>query len=174
MTIAFSTRVPAGSRLDEIFAPTVWFQDAHSAPLTVRHDAMPELFFAIFGHHPSWMKAMLIARNRLAARCGLDVPGDDDILAPAVKPSYAVGDLIGPWPIFALHDDEIIAGRDNRHLDFRVSVLRIRNAGRDGVVVTTVCRPHNIAGKAYLVAIAPFHIVGMRWLMADAVKRGRI
>jgi hypothetical protein len=174
MTITFSTMVPVGSRLAESFAPHGWFQDAHSAPLTVWHDTMPELFFAIFGHHASWMKGMLIARNRLAARWGLEVPGDDEILAPAIKSSYAVGDRIGPWPIFVLQDDEIIAGRDNRHLDFRVSVLRKRDEGCDTVTVTTVCRPHNIAGKAYLVAVAPFHIFGMRLLMANAAKMRRI
>lgn len=174
MTITFSTTIPAGSRLADSFAPHGWFQDTHRAPLTVWHDTMPELFFAIFGHHPSWMKTMLIVRNRLAARWGLEVPGDDEILAPAVRSSYAVGERIGPWPIFALEHDEIIAGRDNRHLDFRVSVLRQRDKGGDTVTVTTVCRPHGLAGKAYLIAIAPFHILGMRLLMADAVKKRRI
>lgn len=174
MRTTFSTKIPADSRLPEIFTPRAWFQDAHSAPLTVRHDTMPDLFFSIFGHHPSWMKAMLIARNRLAARWGLQVARDDEILAPSVKPSYAVGDRIGPWPTYALADDEIIAGRDNRHLDFRVSILRTRSGEGGAVTVTTLCQPHNLAGKAYLVAIAPFHILGMRWLLANAVRKGRI
>ncbi|MBH5397548.1 DUF2867 domain-containing protein [Bradyrhizobium sp. CNPSo 4010] len=174
MAIATSTKIPVDSRLAETFAQPAWFQDAHRAPLSVWHETMPELFFAIFGHHPSWMKTMLIARNRLAARWGLEVPADDEILAPPLKSSYAVGDRIGPWPIFALEDNEIIAGRDNRHLDFRVSILRTRSGSGNSVTVTTVCRPHNIAGKAYLVAVAPFHIFGMRWLLADAVRMGRI
>lgn len=174
MATAVSTKIPPGSRLPEIFTPRAWFQDVHSAPLTVRHETMPDLFFSIFGHHPSWMKAMLIARNRLAARWGLAVAPDDEILAPSVKPTYAVGDRIGPWPTYALADDEIIAGRDNRHLDFRVSILRTRGPDGAAVTVTTLCQPHNLAGKAYLVAIAPFHIVGMRWLLANAVRQGRI
>lgn len=174
MPIAFSKEIPTASKLADVFAPTGWFQDAHCAPLTTWHARMPELFFAIFGHHASWMKAALIVRNRLAARWGLDVPRDDEILAPVIKASYAVGDRIGPWPIFAIFDDEIIAGRDNRHLNFRVSVLRQHCEGGDTVTVSTICRPHNVAGKVYLTAIAPFHVFGMRWLLANAVKHGRI
>ena len=174
VSTAFTTKVPPESRLAEVFTPDAWFRDAHSAPLSVRHDTMPALFFSIFGHHPTWVKALLIARNRFAARWGLAVAADDEILAPSARASYAVGDRIGPWPTYALGDDEIIAGRDNRHLDFRVSVLRTRRGERGAVTVTTVCQPHNLAGKAYLVAIAPFHILGMRWLLANAVRKGRI
>lgn len=171
--MAFSTELPPNSRIADSFARP-WFRDVHRAPLAVRHGAMPGLFFAIFGHHPSWMKNALIARNRIAARCGLAVPADDEILTPLVQPHYAVGDRIGPWPIFHLSKDEIIAGRDNRHLDFRVSVLR-RWDGTDGsVAVTTVCKPHHMGGKAYLALVAPFHVFGVRWLLAGAVKAGRI
>lgn len=174
MTHVTATSMPPGSRLSESFVPHAWFQDAYAAPLSVTHSTMPELFFAIFGHHPAWMKTMLIARNRVAARWGLRVPDDADILCPTMSTSYNVGDKIGPWPLFALHADELIAGRDNSHLDFRVSVMRTKSASGAKVTVTTVCNPHNAGGKAYLLAIAPFHKLGMRRLLANAVVAGRI
>lgn len=169
-----ATTMPQGSRLAEAFPPHAWFQDAYAAPLSVAHATMPELFFAIFGHHPAWMKTMLIARNRLAALWGLEVPDDADILHPTMKASYKVGDKIGPWPLFALHTDELIAGRDNSHLDFRVSVMRTKDPSGARVTVTTLCNPHNIGGKAYLMAIAPFHKLGLRKLLASAVTEGRV
>ena len=37
------------------------------------------------------------------------------------------GDKIGPWPVFFVGENEIIAGRDNKHMDFRLSVLKVRS-----------------------------------------------
>ena len=38
--------------------------------------------------------------------------------------NYVVGDKIGRWTLFAKHQDELITGANDRHLDFRVSVFR--------------------------------------------------
>ena len=91
---------------------------------------MADIFFAVFGHTPLWMKTMLLLRNALARLAGLEVPKVAEIMTPEVKSTYRVGDKIGPWPVFFVGDDEIIAGRDNKHMDFRLSVLKVR--GGDG------------------------------------------
>ena len=57
---------------------------------------------------------------------------------------------------FLLSEDEVIAGRNNKHLDFRVSVLKLRDGNGSSVVVSTVCRVHNLAGKLYLSFVVPF------------------
>ncbi len=103
------------------------------------------------------MKAVLLTRNRIAAACGLDVPEASDIQNPVQKASYQVGDLIGPWPVFSLSENELIAGRDNRHLDFRLVLLREQRAGQWSVVVSTVCEVHNLSGRIHLFFIVPFH-----------------
>jgi hypothetical protein len=56
-----------------------------------------------------------------------------------------------------LSEDEVIAGRNNKHLDFRVSVLKLRDGDGSSVVVSTVCRVHNLAGKLYLSFVVPFY-----------------
>lgn len=72
-----------------------------------------------------WIKVALMKRNRVAAWCGLDAPSAQEILNPQFKRDYAIGDTIGVWPIFALTETELVAGRDNTHLDFRVPVLKL-------------------------------------------------
>jgi hypothetical protein len=60
------------------------------------------------------------------------------------------------------------------HLDFRVSV---RKSTRDGVsraTLSTAVSPHDVFGKAYLLAILPFHRLGVRALLANAVRAGRL
>ena len=162
--------IPPTSQLDHDMIAAAYFRDAYRAPLRHQHPGVIPLFHAIFAHHPRWLKTILIIRNKIASWCGLDAPTAAEIMNPNIAPRYRVGDKIGVWPIFALTDTELIAGRDNPHLDFRVSVLR----EGDSVVVSTICTTHNVFGKIYLTAIIPFHIWGVRHLLARAGRAGRL
>ena len=88
------------------------FTNSTRAPLSRRDLGVVEIFFAIFGHHPWWVKLLLILRNAVAARAGLAAPTASEILHVAVEERYVVGDKIGVWPIFALGENEIVAGRE--------------------------------------------------------------
>lgn len=120
------------------------------------------------------MKFALVLRNRLASCVGLEVPTTAEILQPQVRQHYGVGDKIGPWPIFHLDETELVAGRDNKHLDFRLSVLKEADGERCSAVVSTVCTTHNAFGKAYLILVIPFHRWGVQRLMSRAVVGGRL
>jgi hypothetical protein len=91
-----------------------------------------------------------------------------------VRATYNVGDKIGPWPIFHISANEIVAGRNNRHLDFRLSVLRVMDGDAASVVVSTICSVHNFFGKIYLFFILPFHRTGVKSLMSNAVAAKRL
>jgi len=100
---------------------------------------------------PAWARMLLVLRNFLTAPFGLSANGPE---AP---------DKLGVFPVESETDDEIIAGFDDRHLNFRVSVLS--RGGR--VTLSTWVRPHNRGGRLYLSAIMPFHVVIAR----DAIRR---
>ena len=166
--------VPSDSALSRDLIRSAWFHDSYRVPLVRPGLSIVDIFFALFGHTPRWMKALLITRNTIARWCGLEAPTAAEILTPTVRGSYSVGDKIGPWPIFFISDHEIVAGRNNKHLDFRLSVLRVRDGGAESVVVSTVCSVHNLSGKIYLFFIVPFHRSGVRSLMANAVAAKRL
>jgi len=174
VTLVVATRIPQRSALDAQSVATAYFKDSYRIPLSSRDTPMTALFFGIFGHHPAWMKAMLIARNRIAALCGLEVSSDAAILHAVPKAQYCAGESIGPWPIFAIADNEMIVGRDNKHLDFRLSILRETSGQRATATVSTICNVHNIYGKLYLRLVIPFHKWGVQRLLATAVRSGRI
>ena len=166
--------VPPSSVLDRQVIDAAYFRDIYRVPLHDPGAGVVDLFFGIFGHHPLWMKVALIVRNRLAALCGLEVPTVSDILHPQIKSSYRVGDKIGPWPIFFLSDTELVAGQDNKHLDFRLSVLKVTEGEAASVLVSTLCTVHNASGKVYLFFIIPFHKWGVRRLLSSALQTGRL
>jgi hypothetical protein len=166
--------VPASSALDRELVGHCDFRDSYRVPLSHPELGMAEIFFAVFGHTPFPMKAMLILRNALARLAGLEAPTLAEIMKPEIRSAYRVGDKIGPWPVFFVGDNEIIAGRDNKHMDFRLSVLRVRNGDATDVVVSTVCSVHNLFGKVYLFLIVPFHRAGVQTLLKRAVHDRRL
>jgi hypothetical protein len=166
--------LPKASLLDSKMIESAYFSDSYSAPLINEKAGIVEIFFGIFGHHPKWMKIVIIIRNKIVSLFGLDTSTSAEILQPQIKSHYAVGDKIGPWSIYHLTQDELVAGRDNKHLDFRLSVLRMADAGEPSVVVSTICNVHNLFGKVYLFFIVPFHKWGVRKIIENAVLNGRL
>lgn len=165
---------PSSSVLSAGLLEAAYFRDSYRAPLLRTRASTTEIFFAIFGHHPTWMKLALIVRNRIASFCGLDAPTASEIINLEVKSSYHVGDKIGVWPIFSLTESELVAGRNNKHLDFRLSVLKEASGANGSVVVSTVCTVHNWSGRIYLFFVIPFHRWGVQQLLSRAIAAGRL
>ncbi len=166
--------VPSGSALSREMIERAFFRDSYRTPLCRKELGIVSVFFGIFGHHPLWMKFALIVRNKVASVAGLDAPAASEILHVEIKDHYAVGDVIGVWPIYSLSQDEIIVGRNNKHLDFRLSVLKVLDGDKASVIVSTICTVHNLSGKLYLFFVVPFHRYGVRKLMANARAAGRL
>src|SRR5258708_26262463 len=166
--------VPSSSVLSRDLIRTVHFHDSWRAPLAHPELGIVDIFFALFGHTPLWMKSLLIVRNAAASLVGLEAPTVAEIMQPAVHKAYSVGDKIGPWPIFFIGGNEIVAGRNNKHLDFRLSVLKAIDGDAVSVVVSTICTVHNVFGKIYLFFIVPFHRNGVQSLMRNALEAKRL
>jgi hypothetical protein len=130
--------VPSGSMLCRELIERANFRDSYRVPLSHRELGIVDVFFGIFAHHPPWMKLLLIVRNMVASLAGLDAPTASEILHVEIKDRYVVGEKIGAWPIFSLSEDEIVTGRNNKHMDFRLSVLKVPDGDRTSVVVSTI------------------------------------
>jgi Protein of unknown function (DUF2867) len=166
--------VPRHSAMGKDLIEHADFCDAYRAPLSRSDRGVVEIFFAIFGQRPGWMNRMLIARNKVAALAGLEVPTTSEIMNMERRDRYFIGEKIGPWPIFFLSSAELVAGRDNKHMDFRLSIMKLHDGVRPNVVVSTLCVVHNKFGRYYLSSIIPIHKFGMRRLMANALAAQRL
>jgi len=166
--------VPLASALQPHLVAAAYFRDSYRAPLSTPAAGVVDVFFSIFGHHPRWIKLALVLRNRIAKRCGLSVPTEAEVMNPQRREIYKAGDIIGPWPIFSVNENELIAGRDNEHLDFRLSIFRELDGPNPSVVVSTICVVHNLFGKVYLFFIVPFHRWGIKYIIARAMRARRL
>jgi len=108
------------------------------------------------GRQPRWAHALLVLRNILVAPFGLKRSG-------AREP--APGGMIGIFPVVSETPERIVAGFNDRHLDFRVVVDVASDGARQNVTATTLVRTHNWLGRSYLAVILPFHRLILRAMM---------
>lgn len=96
---------------------------------------------------PRWAGALLWLRNAIVRPFGLKTGTAKEPLFPTCHDT----------------ETELVLGLDDRHLDFRIGL--IRDQGR--IYMSTWVRPHNLWGRAYLRLVMPFHILISR----GAVRR---
>jgi hypothetical protein len=132
------------------------FCDAYSiavddAALDARHAAERML-----GRSPRWVEALLAVRHALVKPFGLKTSLPSEI-APA--------NAIGLFPILSETPDRLVAGFNDKHLDFRV-VVDVTACGQGRrVTATTLVLTHNLLGRVYLATILPFHRLVVRAML---------
>jgi hypothetical protein len=165
--------LPAGSRLAPQRAGA-YYSESYEVPLRRSDLKMHEIYLAILGHLPWRARALIVVRNHLVSLFGLHAEPSANVWKPVIKDSYAPGEKILRFNLYSLGEHEIVTGRDDKHLDFRVSIMQVTEQGAPKVVVSTLIFVNNLFGKVYLWFVLPLHKLGMRRLLAQAVADGRI
>jgi uncharacterized protein DUF2867 len=137
-----------------------WFDadlaDAFAVPVDAADGAkgIDNLARSALGDPAPWVRLLLGLRDALVA--GFRVKTSQEVRRAAIADN---AERIDFFRIRARSDRELILGEDDRHLDFRLSLLlRARPDGSgDELVATTVVRCHNALGRVYLALIAQFH-----------------
>lgn len=135
----------AGADMVDAYALTLPTGATHNIDVLAR---------AMLGRSPRWVSTLLSVRNAVMAMFG--VKSTEYIRAEAGSNGT---ETIGFFPIRSRSERELIVGEDDRHLDFRASVLlrsRPEEAGFE-LIATTVVQCHNRLGRLYLALIMPFH-----------------
>ena len=116
-----------------------------------------------------WIRLLLGLRDALVA--GFGVKTSQEVRRAAIADN---AERIDFFRIRGRSDRELILGEDDRHLDFRLSLLlRARPDGSgDELVATTVVRCHNALGRVYLALIARFHRLVVISNLSRAANKG--
>jgi Protein of unknown function (DUF2867) len=113
----------------------------------------------MFARNPGWIDALLRLRNVLVRPFGLKASGLGE---------PASGGMIGLFPVISETPERLVAGFDDRHLDFRVVVdVETFLRGRQ-ITATTLVKTHNLLGRVYLAVVLPFHRLIVRSLLRNA------
>jgi hypothetical protein len=104
---------------------------------------------------PKWIKGLMKIRDWMVKPFGLKTSKE-------IKP----GEI---FPVLCHEKNEILMGMDDKHLNFRVSVLIDREIS--SVYITTIVLFNNLFGKIYFQCIKPFHQLMITSIMKRQIDR---
>ena len=82
---------------------------------------------------------------------------------------------VGIFKIYGTSPSEVVLGEDDKHLDFRLSVLCSGTPPPGGIrhlTLATVVHCHNSLGRVYILVIAPFHRQAIESSLRRAARIG--
>jgi len=102
------------------------YLDSFEVPSRTPEQDLVAIYAAALGHLPKVFKQLLVVRSHLMKAFGIAGVSYKDLNEPIdTGRSYVVGDKVGRRTLIAKHQDELITGANDRHLDFsRVRVSR--------------------------------------------------
>ncbi|WP_236854308.1 DUF2867 domain-containing protein [Chryseobacterium sp. MEBOG07] len=121
---------------------------------------MTEVGKTFFTSVPKWGKKMFVFRNKVVGLFGLKTGAETRNKLTENDFKYEVGERIGLFKIFDKTNNEIILGEDDKHLDFRVSLLFDKNKDdqeENSLTISTAVKFHNWLGVLYFLPVRPFH-----------------
>jgi hypothetical protein len=110
----------------------------------------------MIARQPRWAEALVTLRNILVTPFGLKTSGAS---------TSAPREMVGIFPIVSERPDRLVAGFNDKHLDFRLVVDVAASGARRNVTATTLVLTHNWLGRTYLAIIMPFHRLIVRALL---------
>jgi Protein of unknown function (DUF2867) len=156
--------LPQRSVLKPLYAKA-GFADAFAIdlPSNATDDAERLAAHVLTGQAP-WVGWLIALRDTLVAGFGLKTSSElrDDVAT----------DRIDFFRVYDRRRHEIILGEDDRHLDFRLSVLVEESALCRRLVATTVVTFNHLGGRAYIAGIAPFHRLIVKSSLRRAERSG--
>jgi hypothetical protein len=170
-TSVTAVALPAASRVSRFYANTD-LADAFAIRLPPGASTDPEtLARFIFAQQPRWVGSLMGLRDLLVTSFGLKTATQLQDPANAGHHPRA-----GIFRIYETRAHEIVLGEDDKHLDFRLSVLHETvvpaNANSGQLVLSTVVHCHNRLGRLYILLIAPFHRAIVQATLRRAARTG--
>ncbi|HNX56797.1 MAG TPA: DUF2867 domain-containing protein, partial [Prolixibacteraceae bacterium] len=99
---------------------------------------------------PGWVNALGKLRDILVKPFGLKTEND-------IKTEQAGNHEFDFAPVIYRSNEEIVMGMNDKHLYFRLSVLKIVHQSGSQVFLTTIVRFNNVGGRIYFALIRLFH-----------------
>ena len=147
--------LPAQSAVATVYE-SMNLADAFAIQLPLGTSRDPEVLWRfVMSQQPAWIGWLTRLRDVVVACLGLKTAK-----RLATLSNEADADRIAFFKVYGRSENEIVLGEDDRHLDFRLSVLRTPDSSPTlggQLTVSTVVHCHNLLGRAHIRLIAPLH-----------------
>jgi hypothetical protein len=162
--------LPAGTLVARAF-PRIDYADTYAMHLPAgAPNSLDAVARAALGTAPHWISLLMRLRDQIVGPIGLKT--SSQVVRRATNSArLQIGDQLGIFRVFDRTEDELLLGEDDRHLDFRLSLLVQSDAGANWAIVSTVVRFNNWLGRAYFLPVQQFHRLIVPSIMRHAYRR---
>lgn len=114
-----------------------------------------------FTSGPKWIDGLFAARNKVVGLFGLKTPKNTTDKQKQIDNfKCEKGEQLGLFKVFDKTNNEVILGEDDKHLNFRISLLLDKFADKNeqkNLTITTTVKFNNLFGRLYFLPVRPFH-----------------
>lgn len=115
---------------------------------------------------PTWVDSLMSIRNRIVSVFGLKTGAK----VTATEITYSIGSKIGYFTVSDRNENEIVMAENDKHLNFRTSVLVEKYPENSLVYLSTLVQFNNFFGWLYFLPVKPFHRIIIQSLLKKYVN----
>jgi len=150
--------------------PRIDYADAYCMRLPAgQPNDLDTIVRAALGMAPRWVALLMRLRDWIVGLIGLKT-ASRSARRDLGHHTLQVGESLGIFKVFDRSADELLLGEDDRHLDFRVSVLVRNDGSADWAIVSTVVRFNNWLGRAYFLPVRQLHKLIVPAMLRNAYR----
>jgi hypothetical protein len=165
--------IPQKSIINKSFGKTD-YSDTYSISIhNSQNYSIDYLTGIFFTSIPIWIKNLLSFRNFLVRFFGLRGGNIDKLKKPYKSVHYTIGSEALIFKVFDRNENEIVMADNDKHLNFRTSVMieRISDTDIINLYSSTIVYYNNIWGRLYFLPVKPFHKLIIRTMLKIISKR---
>jgi hypothetical protein len=109
---------------------------------------------------PGWIDSLMWLRDKIASLFGLKTSEKERRDHFRNNFRFVEGEKLGFFNLYSRTENEVILGEDDKHLNFRVSILLEslnQNTVKKRAIITTIVTYNNWMGSFYFFFVRPFH-----------------
>lgn len=115
-----------------------------------------DLVKAFFSSAPKWVRKLMALRDAVVGLAGLETSGSDGKRPRQLQNfRWEPSERIGPFKVFRKTNNDVILGRDDRHLNLRLSLCieQVAHGPQKQLTISTVVKFNNFFGRVYFLAV---------------------
>lgn len=152
-----TSSLPSSSNINS-FISKIDFSDSYEIRLK-KDDDIKNIYLKLLLNSPKLVKYLMLLRNKIMSLFGFKT----EIINSNNIKDIQVGNKVGFFNIYFINEHEIIAGEEDKHLDFLVSFYKSDTT----LIVTTLVKYNNIFGKIYMTFVKPFHKIVVKNMLKN-------
>jgi hypothetical protein len=137
------------------------YSDTYKIKIKPNDDTIDKITTKIF-KTPKWVDNLLKLRNFIVKGFGLKTDATKEKI---IEPYYSIGSRAVYFTVSDRNENEIVMAEDDKHLNFRTSVMIVKDTASSTIYLSTIIQFNNFFGRLYFLPVKPFHRIIIKSLL---------